>query len=141
MSLVSGVWIHQINLRSRVLYLIKVYNNCIALYLYVVHHLFESELSEALVQRCSIKKCVLRNVTKFTGKHLYQSHFLNKVAGLRPKEKKSLAQVFFCEFCEISKNTFFTENLRWLLLNCKRGRNSQIAIIDSVILLVLNLKL
>ena len=38
--------------------------------------------------------------------------FLNKVAGLRPRacnfiKKKSLAQVFACEFCEISKNTFF----------------------------------
>ena len=26
--------------------------------------------------------------------------------------KKRLAQVFSCEFCEISKNTFFTEHLR-----------------------------
>ena len=26
------------------------------------------------------------------------------------------AQVFSCEFCEISKNTFFTEHLWWLLL-------------------------
>ena len=26
------------------------------------------------------------------------------------------AQVFSCEFCEISKNTFFTEHRRWLLL-------------------------
>ena len=30
------------------------------------------------------KKGVLRNFTKFTGKHLYQSFFFNKVAGLRP---------------------------------------------------------
>ena len=27
-------------------------------------------------------------------------------------KKESLAQVFYCEFCEISKNTFFTEHLR-----------------------------
>ena len=28
-------------------------------------------------------------------------------------KKETLAQVFFfCEFCEISKNTFFTEHLR-----------------------------
>ena len=27
-------------------------------------------------------------------------------------KKKSLAQVFSCEFYEISKNTFFTEHLR-----------------------------
>ena len=26
-------------------------------------------------------------------------------------EKESLTQVFFCEFCEISKNIFFTEHL------------------------------
>ena len=35
-------------------------------------------------QRCSTKKGVLRNFTKFTRKHLRQSLFFNKVAGLRP---------------------------------------------------------
>ena len=48
------------------------------------------------------KKDVLRNFTKFTGKDLYQSLFFNKVI-----KKETLAQVFFCEFCKISKNTFF----------------------------------
>ena len=32
-------------------------------------------------------------------------------------KREALAQVFSCEFCEICKNTFFTEHLRWLLLN------------------------
>ena len=32
-------------------------------------------------QRCYIKKVVLRNYTKVTGKHLCQSLFFNKVAG------------------------------------------------------------
>ena len=50
------------------------------------------------------KKGVLRNFTKFTGKHLCQSLFFNKVA-----------QVFSREFCEISKNSFFTEPRRLLL--------------------------
>ena len=27
-------------------------------------------------------------------------------------KRGSLAQMFFCEFCKISKNTFFTEHLR-----------------------------
>ena len=31
--------------------------------------------------------------------------------------KKRQAQVFSCEFCEISKNTFFTEHLWWPLLH------------------------
>ena len=50
------------------------------------------------------KKGVLRNLAKFTGKHLWQSLFFNKVAGLI--EKETLAQVFSCEFCQISKNYF-----------------------------------
>ena len=57
------------------------------------------------------KKGVLRNFIKFTGKHLCQSLFFNKLAGLRPQackfiKKETLAQVFSCEFYEISKNTF-----------------------------------
>ena len=35
-------------------------------------------------QRYSVKQGALRNFTKFTGKHLCQSLFFNKVAGLRP---------------------------------------------------------
>ena len=31
-------------------------------------------------------------------------------------KKEILAHVFSCEFCEISKNSFFTEHLWWLLL-------------------------
>ena len=48
-------------------------------------------------RRCSVKKGVLRNFVKFTGKHLCQSLFLNKVAGPRPATllKKSLWHVFF----------------------------------------------
>ena len=38
---------------------------------------------EAIAQRCSVRKGVLRNFTKFTGKQPCQSPFLNKVAGLR----------------------------------------------------------
>ena len=43
------------------------------------------------------KKGFLRNVVKFTGKHLCQSIFI---------KKETMAQVFSYEFCEISKNTF-----------------------------------
>ena len=43
----------------------------------------------------------------------------NKVAALRHAtliKKKTLAQVFSCEFYEISKNTSSTEHSGWLLL-------------------------
>ena len=61
-------------------------------------------------QKFPVRKGVLRNFAKFKGKHLYQSFFFNKVAGLRPAtlfKKETLAQVFSCEFSEIFKNAFF----------------------------------
>ena len=55
-----------------------------------------------------MKKGVLKNFAKFKGKHLCQSLFFNEVAGLAWNfiRKEILAQVFSCEFCEISKNNF-----------------------------------
>ena len=60
------------------------------------------------------KKSVLRNFAKFTRKHLCQSFFFNKTAGLIKLQvlsrnfikKEALAQVLPCEFCEISKHAF-----------------------------------
>ena len=55
------------------------------------------------------KKAVLRNFAKLTGKHLRQSLFFGKVAGLSPATllKKRLWHSYFsCEYCEICKNTF-----------------------------------
>ena len=55
------------------------------------------------------EKSVLRNFAKFTEEHMCQSLFFNKVAGLRSTtwfKKETLARMFSCEFCEISKNTF-----------------------------------
>ena len=67
-------------------------------------------------QGCSMQKGVLRNLTNFTGKHLWQSLFFNKAVGLRPATllKKRLRYRCFpvsCEFCEISQRTFFTDYL------------------------------
>ena len=55
------------------------------------------------------EKGVLRNFSKFTEKHLCQSLSFNKVAGGACNfiKKETLTQVFFCEFWQISKNTFF----------------------------------
>ena len=48
-----------------------------------------------------------KSSAKLTGKHLCQSLFFNKVAEASNFiEKETLAQVFFCEFCEISNNNF-----------------------------------
>ena len=42
----------------------------------------EEEGAEAVVCMCSAARPVLRNFAKFTGKHLCQSLFVNKVAVL-----------------------------------------------------------
>ena len=61
-----------------------------------------------------MKNSVLGNFAKFIGKHLCQSLFFDKVTFLRPATllTETLAQMLSCEFCEVSKNTFFTEDLR-----------------------------
>ena len=53
----------------------------------VLHTLLEQEISigantRSSHWRCSVKKDVLKNFAKFTEKHLCQSLFFNKVAGL-----------------------------------------------------------
>ena len=82
-------------------------------------------------QRCTGKFCyryghfqnteavtgsVRKSFTKFTGKHLCQGLFFNKVAviklqgsALQPYEKRD-SLVFSCELCNVFKNTFFASD-------------------------------
>ena len=69
--------------------------------------------------KCSMQKGVLRNFTKFTGKHLCQSLFFNKVACLTPAtllKRRLWHRCFPLSFVKRSENAFFTEHLWWLLL-------------------------
>ena len=71
-------------------------------------------------QRCSVRKGILRNFAKFTGKHLYRSLFFNRVAGLRPAtllRKKIWHKCFPVNFAKFSRTAFFTEHLWWLILS------------------------
>ena len=61
------------------------------------------------------KKGVLRNFSKFTGKHLCLSLFFNKLAGLRLK-KRLWHTCFPVNFEKFLRTSFFTEHLLWLLL-------------------------
>ena len=56
------------------------------------------EVLEAVVQRCSVKKVFLEISQNSQENTCARDSFLINL---------SLAQVFSCEFCEISKNTFF----------------------------------
>ena len=56
----------------------------------------------------------LKNFTKFTGKHLCLTLFLIKLqpSDLQVFKKETPTQVFSREFCEIFRDTIFTEHLR-----------------------------
>ena len=83
------------------------------------HHLlylfFSSSSNRRSRPEVFCKKDVFSNFTKFTGKHLCQSLFLIKLQTQACNfiKKDAQAQIFSCEFCEISKNTtIFTEHLQ-----------------------------
>ena len=59
---------------------------------------------------CSLRKGVLKNFTKFTGKHLCQSLFFNKVAGLRHR-------CFPVNFVKFLTTTFLQNSSGQLLLS------------------------
>ena len=66
-----------------------------------------------------IKKGVLRNFKKFTGKHLCQSLFFNKVAGLKPEtllKKRLWQQCFPMNFVKFLRTPFLRDTSRQLLL-------------------------
>ena len=61
-------------------------------YMLIIH------VKEAVVRRCSVKRMLLE---------ISRNSHENTCARDLFLIKESLAQVFSCEFCEISKNTFF----------------------------------
>ena len=87
---------------------------CLLNFTYTCHFFTFSFFVSEVVRRCSVIEGVFRNFEKLTGKHLYQNLFFSKVTVLWPAFllKRRLAQVFSCEFFEISKNTFSTEHLK-----------------------------
>ena len=66
-------------------------------------------------QRCSVRKGVLRIFTKFTGKHLCQSFFFNKVGGLRPAtllKKRPWHRCFAVNFAKFLRAPFLQNTSR-----------------------------
>ena len=64
------------------------------------------------------KKGVSKNFTKFTGKQLCESLFLNKIAGLSTAtllKRRLWYRCFPVNFGKYLRNTFFTEHLRCLV--------------------------
>ena len=80
--------------------------------------------SEAVARRCSVKKGVRRNFTKFTGKHLCQSFFFNKVAGVRLVtllKKRLWHRCFPVNFVKFLRTPFLQNTFGRLLLTCDQN--------------------
>ena len=78
-----------------------------------VFRIFSNIYDRSSHRRCSVWKVFLVISKNPHEKKLCQSLFLNKFASLWPATllKRDYGAGFFCGFCEISKNIFFTEHL------------------------------
>ena len=69
-------------------------------------------------RRWSVRRGVPGNFVKFAAKHLCQSLFYNKVAGLRSTallKKRQWYRCFPVDFAKLLRTPFFTGDLWWLL--------------------------
>ena len=78
-----------------------------------IHFLNGSSRPEVLC-----KKGVLRNFTKFTGKHLCQSLYFLKL------QQRIWHRCFYVNFMRFLRTPFFKEHLWWLLLSESFGQKS-----------------
>ena len=91
-------------------------------------------------RRYSLRKGVLRNFTKFTGKHLYHSLFFNKVTGLSPTtllKNRPWHSYFPVNFVKFLR-TPFLQNTSWRLLLKKKGfLNQHVIKVSKLLVFVL----
>ena len=95
-----------------------VLNTPLGLFFYAVYVLleFQHDHSEAVVRRCSVKKVFLEISQNSQENICVRASFLIK-RNFSFIIYETLAQVFSCKFCEISKNTFFYITPRLAALN------------------------
>ena len=80
------------------------------------------------------KKGVLRNFTKFTGKHLCQGLFFNKVTGLRSAtllKKRLWHRCFLVNFVKFLRTPFLQNTSGRLLLDRKSKISSELVLLNS----------
>ena len=107
------------------------------IYFYTVNQSLFDTNKQKQSSRGVLLKGVLRNLTKFTGKQLYQRLFFNKVADLRPAtllKKRLWHRCFPVNFVKFLRTPLFTEHLWWLLLNKSK------LILEATIIYIKNTK-
>ena len=94
-------------------------------YLYIFIYLdYDRDIYKSSYWRCLTKKVFLKILQNSQEKHLCQSLFFNKVAGLSPSacnfiEKETWHRCFPVNFPKFLRTPFFIELLWWLLLDCQ----------------------
>ena len=86
------------------------------------------QISDAATRRCFIKKGVTKNFAKFTGKHLCQSLFFNKVAGVRTAtllKKRLWFRCFPVNLAKFLRTPFLQNTSGRLLLKYRQHLLSQ----------------
>ena len=89
-------------------------------------HEMISWYTEAATRGALLKKSVLRNFTKFTGKYLCQGLFFNKDAGLRPAtllKKRLWHRSFPVNFVKFLRTPFLRNTSGRLLLDMVTGKS------------------
>ena len=97
------------------------------LVLYLDSQLGGAVCRKAVIQRCSVKNVflnILQNSQENTCARV-SFYWSCKLGGCNFIKKKSLAQVFSCEFCKISKNTFSYRTPLVAASNCHLYCNSK----------------
>ena len=85
--------------------------------------------TEVAAQRWSMKKGVLKNFAKFTGKHLWQSLFLTASF----LEKRLWHRCFPMNLATFLRTLFLTEHLWWMLLYTWRLSTKSVKILVTVV--------
>ena len=105
--------VHQIIFFYKIILLMRIYLETLSLgdSLYGVHTMSQNDRSSRPEVFC--RKGVLRNFAKLIGKHLYQSLFLNKTAGLKPAtllKNRLWHKCFPVNFVKVLRTPFFLQN-------------------------------
>ena len=137
-DLIKIVWRHKVQKMKQQMFVDKRESNYLSVSFNYLHQIDSNKcyqvrfwllLTHLIVFPISTNKTIQKkwNFTKFIRKCLCLSLIFNEVARLRPvnfSKKDTLAQVFSCEFCEISKNTFSVEHL-WVTASNHTTLNQQ----------------
>ena len=78
-----------------------------------------------IYQGCSMKKLILKNFAKFTGKHLFQGLFSNRMEDLRSVtllKKRLCHSCFPANFAKFLRTRFFKEHLWTTASVCRAAR-------------------